>query len=127
MDSPSEVISAPFRWPACRRARIASRSIAGGSPHVDGQLRLPSPFARGAEGGRDGGVAAVGRGAGVDVVGGGVGAAGLADSEVRCSACQTRSRRKISRSAKSTVLNLASFAEMPADFSTQRLYSASTA
>jgi hypothetical protein len=43
---------------------------------------------------------------------------------IRRCACHTWSRRKISRSAKSTVLNLASFAEMPDDFSTQRVYAA---
>jgi len=59
------------------------------------------------------------------VVGAGVttGAALAGSAGARRSACQTRSRRKISRSAKSTVLNLASFAVMPADLTRDRCVS----
>src|SRR6185436_10488178 len=89
------------------------------STHTRPPSELPRG-SRGAGGGRDGGVAAAGRGPGAGA-GVATGAALAGSDDARRAACQTLSRRKISRRAKSTVLNLASFAEMPDDFSTHRV------
>src|SRR5215218_9260717 len=79
---------------------------------------------RGAGGGREGEGDRVGAGGVTD--GDALADVGAESGGIRRCACHTWSRRKISRNAKSIVLNFASFAEMPDDFSTQRVYAASS-